>query len=142
MIFLPDPVIAEPICRIFNTSLETGIFASEFINLVVFLDLARAFDTACHDILSQKLELYGIIGLTLDWIKSYLSNRKQLCVVEGSASQPLTITCGVPQGSILGPLTSFTSTIFSTARVLAENTNITTSCRSKHYWPSSKAVLG
>ena len=68
--------------------------------MIVFLDLAKAFDTVSHDIFLQKLELYGISGLTLNWIKSYLSKRKQLYVVEGSTSQPRTVTCGVPHAWI------------------------------------------
>ena len=106
------------------------------INLIVFLDLAKAFDTVSHDILLQKLELYGISGLALNWIKLYLSNRKQLCVIEGSTSQPRTVTCGVLQGSILGQLL-FLIYIndlpacfkFSTARKFADDTSIATSCR-------------
>ena len=70
-------------------------------------DLFNAFDIVSHDILSQKREQYGISGVTLDWTKSYLSDRRQkLCVFEGSASQLRTITCGVPHGSIFGPLPS------------------------------------
>ena len=73
-------------------------------NAVVFLDLAKAFDTVSHEILLRKLELYGISGLTLNWFRSCLSERKQVCVVAESTSQARNIACGVPQGSILGPL--------------------------------------
>ena len=73
-------------------------------NMAVFLDLAKAFDTVSHTVLLRKLELYGIVGTTIDWFSSYLSNRQQQCIVEGSLSTPQTVTCGVPQGSILGPL--------------------------------------
>ena len=70
----------------------------------IFLDLSKAFDTIDHNILLQKLEIYGIRGTALCWFNSYLANRKQCVVVNGEYSQHLTISCGVPQGSILGPL--------------------------------------
>ena len=73
-------------------------------NLAVFLDLAKAFDTVSHHILLKKLNMYGIKGRTHDWFSSYLSNRMQQCTVEGCFSKPLPLSCGVPQGSILGPL--------------------------------------
>ena len=73
-------------------------------NVVVFLEMAKALDTVSHEILLNKLELYGISGSTLDWFKSYLSNRDQVFVVQGYTSDPRIISCGVPQGSILGPL--------------------------------------
>ena len=73
-------------------------------NLIVLLDLAIAFDSVSHNILLKKVELYGLKGVTLDWFSSYLSNRQQQCVVEGCVSKPQLISCGVPQGSILGPL--------------------------------------
>ena len=73
-------------------------------NSVVFLDLAKAFDTVSHAILLRKLGFYSVKGTTLDWFQSYLSNRQQHCVVEGSISKSQRVVCGVPQGSILGPL--------------------------------------
>ena len=70
----------------------------------VFIDLEKAFDTVNHKILVEKLEFYGIRGLCNQWFVSYLSNRKQQVRLDGTKSSYLDITCGVPQGSILGPL--------------------------------------
>ena len=70
----------------------------------VFVDLEKAFDTVNHKILIKKLEHYGIRGPANCWFSSYLSSRKQSVVLDGICSPLLDITCGVPQGSILGPL--------------------------------------
>ena len=76
----------------------------KMFNLVVFLDLKKAFDTVNHDILVRKLELYGITGNALSMIKSYLTDRKQKCQLGDVITSESRVTCGIPQGSILGPL--------------------------------------
>ena len=75
-----------------------------YVNAVVFLDLKKAFDTVDHDILLTKMNRCVIQGKTLDWFKSYLTNWTQWCSVNGCLSDFTTLKCGVPQGTILGPL--------------------------------------
>ena len=74
------------------------------LNFVVSLDLSKAFNTVNHSILLKKLSHHGLHSETMKWFNSYLSERKQQCWVNGHLSSPKTIKCGVPQGSILGPL--------------------------------------
>jgi hypothetical protein len=70
----------------------------------VFLDLSKAFDTLNHNILLSKLSYYGIRGTSLNWFHSYLENRSQFVSFIDKDSEYKKTICGVPQGSILGPL--------------------------------------
>ena len=74
------------------------------ITCAIFLDLAKAFDSVNHRILLQKLEKYGIRGIPLKFIESYLSNRYQYVKMNEKSSKLECINIGIPQGSILGPL--------------------------------------
>ena len=80
-------------------NIEKGLFSC-----CIFLDFSKAFDTVNHNILLKKLEHYGIRGLALSWFKSYLTERKQVVIANGETSSEQEIRCGVPQGSVLGPL--------------------------------------
>ena len=71
---------------------------------VVFLDIRKAFDSVDHSILLEKVQFYGVADRELMWLKSYLTARKQQCLINGCLSSQSNILCGVPQGSILGPL--------------------------------------
>ena len=76
---------------------------SELIG-TVFLDLSKAFDLVSHDILIAKLAKYHTSLITLNWFRSYLYQRKQVCSISGVLFSPAYLYSGVPQGSILGPL--------------------------------------
>ena len=69
---------------------------------MIMLDLQKAFDTVDHEILCQKLSVMGVVSV--EWFRSYLSDRTQMVNVNNTSSDFQKITCGVPQGSILGPL--------------------------------------
>ena len=72
--------------------------------ICILINFRKAFDTVEHNILLQKLYHYGIRGNALQWFNSYLSNRHQYVNYNNTSSDMKLITCGVPQGSILGPL--------------------------------------
>jgi hypothetical protein len=106
----------------------------KMFNLVVLIDLKKAFDTVDHQILLRKLELYGIKGQALSFLNSYLSNRSQKCQINGFLSSEKVIRCGVPQDSILGPsffllyINDLPQCLSKTKpRLFADDTNLTAS---------------
>jgi len=101
--FRPKLSTSDAICT-FLTDTYTHLNKND-TTIASFLDLSKAFDTIKHSILFHKLENYGIRGISLDLIKSYLNNRSQYCIVENTPSNMIqTPPYGVPQGSVLGPL--------------------------------------
>ena len=112
-----------------TSSLDQGHYV-----VSLFLDLSKAFDTVNAQILLNKLKYYGLQHNENNWFQSYLGNRKQQVHVNGVASESCSISPGVPQGSILGPLLFIifmndlpkSSTFFST-RLYADDTSLTAS---------------
>ena len=85
----------DKILKGFDDGLLTGM---------ILIDLQKAFGTINHDMLLKKLSIIGFSDHTIKWFQSYLSNRKFTVNLENSFSEVSNISCGVPQGSILGPL--------------------------------------
>ena len=108
------------------------------LNLTIFLDLKKAFDTVDHRNMVEKLMSYGIRGISGNWFKSYLHNRQQYCSLNGKKSKNREVTCGIPQGSCLGPLlfilylNDFERCLkYSKANIYADDTNITIASNDK-----------
>ena len=86
-------------------STETALTCVHDDILRAMLDLSAAFDTVDHDVLLERLKSgLGICGTALNWFKSYLSSRSQSVLINGTQSKPTSLVCGVPQGSVLGPI--------------------------------------
>ena len=100
--FRPKNSTEHPVLDLKEFVLENC--SKKLVSCILFLDLKKAFDSVSHKILIDKLEYYGVKGVALDLFRSYLSNRKQVTVVDGCVSLLELIEWGVPQGSVLGPL--------------------------------------
>ena len=74
------------------------------ISAVVMLDMSAAFNVVDPKILVEKMKIYGFKENATNWIKSYMTNRKQCVYIDSNLSKKLSVEVGVPQGSILGPL--------------------------------------
>ena len=70
----------------------------------IYLDLSKAFDSLKYNILMSKLEFYGLQNKALQLLKSYLSDRSQYVQIDNVKSNPRSVSCGIPQGSVMGPL--------------------------------------
>ena len=92
---LVTTLLLDLFCKSLNDGMPVGC---------IFLDLSKAFDTITHSILLQKLPGYGLTNGELAWFQDYLFERYQRVLYDDTLSLPEEIVCGVPQGSILGPL--------------------------------------
>ena len=102
--FRPRHSTIHPIIHLLNKIAIANDKPSKDLTLSVFIDLSKAFDTISHNILLKKMENLGIRGVARTWFENYLSNRHQYMELYGKKSNRKVVTCGVPQGSILGPI--------------------------------------
>ena len=91
------------ILRVFNDINQAIDNQMEVV--LILLDFSAAFDTIDHNILIERLRnRFGIKNTVIQWFKDYLSNRFQSVIINNHVSEPRKVTCGVPQGSVLGSL--------------------------------------
>ena len=98
--------------------------------MTMFLDLKKAVDTVDYKILLEKFSRYGVEGNVINWFRSYITQCKQFCRINGECSKSLGVTCGIPQGSCLGPLLFILNDFeeflkFSSGSMYADDTHTT-----------------
>ena len=101
-VFIPGKSTTHAILSLVDYLINS--FEENKLTCGIFLDISKAFDTIGHNILLSKLYKYWIRGNTLNWYMNYLSNRHQFMSINNTSSSFLRIECGLPQGSILGPI--------------------------------------
>ena len=102
--FRPKHSTIHPIIHFLNHCAKANNEINPELTLAIFCDLSKAFDVINHEILLNKLNRYGIRGIVNSWFRNYLTDRKQFVMFQETQSPLMNIKCGVPQGSILGPL--------------------------------------
>ena len=93
-----------PVIHFLNNIYMASNSSEPEYSIGIFLDLKKAFDTVDHKILLCKMKHYGFRGTAYNWFHSYLTGRKQYVCINGVDSEKRNLTCGIPQGSVLGPL--------------------------------------
>ena len=104
------------------------------VSAIVLLDMSKAFDSICHDLMLSKLCRIGVSNAACNWFGSYLSQRNQVVNIASCISNPLPLSVGVPQGSILGPVlfTLYVNDLLSVPK----------HCRAMGYVDDTKIFLG
>src|SRR6218665_2738991 len=101
---LPSILYSETLLVSLYSKLVSAV-SHQQVSCLCLLDISAAFDTIDHNILLQRLSSwFGVSGTALPWFHSYLSTRSFSVKACSHSSQPLPLSCGVPQGSVLGPL--------------------------------------
>ncbi len=102
--FRPHHTTVHPVIHLLNQIANENDKITKNITMATFIDLSKAFDTIDHKILLRKLEHMGIRGQVNTWLSSYLNRRQQYMEFSNYKSNLAFLKCGVPQGSILGPI--------------------------------------
>lgn len=126
--FLPGHSTTYQLVDIFHLICQS--FEEKQTSCMIFRDISKALDRVWHNGLLFKLRQNGIKGPLLSWISNYLTNQKQRVLINSTASQLGTLSAGVPQGTVLGPLfflihvNNITENILSLTRLFADDSSL------------------